>query len=129
MTAKKTIAPKVQKVGLFTTEMFTAIQANMKKNGQGVGSKYDKIKLLGSISINDASCVGVEEKETGDGRTFYILAFVNPANTKEKLSLPISGSEDSESFEFWATKANVTFSVNGNEIKKGTEKVRLYSVD
>lgn len=105
-----------------------SIIALMGALGQIFGSKYDKVRLLLKVNVNDAHFVSTESKVTSDGREFYVINVVNPDNAKEKFSLPISGDADAEDFEVWLSECNADFTANGKVITKGTQKVRCYAV-
>lgn len=105
-----------------------SIIALMGALGQIFGSKYDKVKLLLKVNVNDAHFVSTEKKVTTDGREFYVINVVNPDNAKEKFSLPISGEADADEFEVWLSECNADFVANGKTITKGTQKVRCYAV-
>lgn len=105
------------------------IIALMASLGQIFGSRYDKVKLLLKVNVNDAHFVSTEKKVTNDGREFYVINVCNPENAKEKFSLPISGDADAENFEVWLSECNADFTANGKVIAKGTQKVRCYAVE
>jgi len=104
------------------------IIALMAQLGQIFGSKYDKVKLLMKVNVNDPHFVSTEKKVTSDGREFFVINVINPDNAKEKFSLPISGDADAEEFEVWLSECNSDFTANGKVIVKGTQKVRCYAV-
>lgn len=108
--------------------VFGLILARMAELGQIFGSKYDKVKLLLKVSVNDPHFVSTEKKVTTDGREFYVINVVNPDNVKEKISLPISGDAEAEEFEIWESVCNSDFVANGKTITKGTAKIRCYAV-
>jgi len=94
------------------------------------GSYWNKNILLWTVDINDSNTfVSIESRETSDGREFFLLWFRDPEDAKVKYSLPISGSEENETFELWECTSNRDFKSNGITIKKGTKKVRCYSVE
>lgn len=115
--------------GVAVLSIFGMILARMQELGQLFGSKYDKVKLLLKVNVNDAHFVSTEKKVTNDGREFYVINVVNPANPKEKISLPISGDAEVEEFEIWESVCNADFTANGKVITKGTAKIRCYAVE
>lgn len=110
---------------------FSVLDSKLKQYGQLAQGKYDKIKLLWIVNINDPSTfLDIEAKMTNDGtREFYVLKFRDPNNPKIERNLIISGDETSETFELWDATCNVDFEVNGITVKKGTKKVRCYAVN
>jgi len=93
-------------------------------------SYWDKNLLLRVINVNDdANFLDIEPKETSDGREYFILHFADPNDKKVCYSLPISGSEDNETFEIWECTSNCDFKSNGCIIKKGTKEIKCYSVE
>lgn len=130
---KKTIKMSESKVRTPKTgvmlSVFGMILARMAELGQLFGSKYDKVKLLLKVNVNDPHFVSTEKKVTTDGREFYVINVVNPDNAKEKISLPISGDAEAEEFEIWESVCNADFTANGKVITKGTAKIRCYAVE
>jgi len=124
--------PKVKsvKVSLNENLLFSVLDAKLKQYGQLAQGKYDKVKLLWIVNINDPSTfLDVEEKTTNDGtREFFVLKFKDPNDPKIERNLIIAGDESAETFELWDCVSNVDFEVNGRTIKKGTKKVRCYAI-
>lgn len=108
--------------------VFGLIVARMQELGQIFGSRYDKVKKMLSVNVNDPCFVSVEAKATNEGREFFVINIVDPNDPKVKISLPISGDPESEEFEIWSTVCNSDFTANGKTITKGTEKIRCYAV-
>lgn len=101
-----------------------------KLNSIGQGQKYAKVEngLLFTVKKGDLCYLEPAKRTGNDNKEYYVLPIKHPtkANHVVNITMP-EALANCTSFEIWLCKAVVDITFNGNTIKKGTERVKVFA--